>query len=282
MRLSSCLLSLLLHVGILFLGLYFPWQGASKPVDLGRPVYEVDLVQAPEPEAEPEEPAEVPEQEAQQEPAPEQEEPSPKQARKQAKAQPEQSQAQAKKLQKKSRAESKPAPEAKEKKQQPKKQEKKPQDQKKSQPQPSKDELLSRALGDIRQQAQEDQETDAEYLDRELAGLRSRTQERDSSSSGSSGSSRLEEIYALQIQRRIQDNWRYPSLGAEKELAAEVQIEINAQGKILNVNLLSSSGRSDFDSSVLRAVEDTEELPKPPRQDLCNIRITFHSQDLQG
>ncbi|MFP4671618.1 MAG: energy transducer TonB, partial [Desulfohalobiaceae bacterium] len=173
---------------------------------------------------------------------------------------------------------------------QPKKQEKKPQDQKKSQPQdqkksqpqPSKDELLNRALGDIRQQAQEDQETDAEYLDRELAGLRSKAQERDSSSSGSSGSSRLEEIYALQIQRRIQDNWRYPSLGAEKELAAEVQIEINAQGKILNVNLLSSSGRSDFDSSVLRAVEDTEELPKPPRQDLRNIRITFHSQDLQG
>ncbi|MGM0425503.1 MAG: energy transducer TonB [Thermodesulfobacteriota bacterium] len=284
MRISSCLLSLLLHVGILFLGLYFPWQGASKPVDLGSPVYEVNLVRAPEPE--PEEPVEVSAQEEAKQPAekePSGQEPDrPQAAKRKSQASKSSSQPKAVQLQKDSQSESKPAPEPKQKKQQPAKKKKQAEQKKKAQSQPTQEELLDQALGEIRQNAKSQEERNQEYLAQELAGLRTQAQEGSSRRGGDSGSSRLEEIYGLQVQTRIQENWRYPSLGAEADLAAEVEIQINEQGEITGVNLRNSSGRRDFDSSVLRAVEDTEMLPSPPREDLRKIRITFHAQDLEG
>lgn len=284
MRISSCLLSLLLHVGILFLGLYFPWQGASKPVDLGRPVYEVDLVRAPEPE--PEEPVQISGQEeksqtAQKEPA-SQEPEQPQASKKKIQTQKNTSQPESVQLQKKSQAKAKPAPERKPRKEQPARQKRQTEQKKRAKPQPTQEELLNQALGEIKEHAQSQEERDQEYLARELAGLRSQAEQRAASSAGSNGSSRLKEIYGLQVQQRIQENWRYPSLGAEADLAAKVEIQIDSQGQILSFSLKSSSGRRDFDSSVLRAVEDTKTLPKPPRQDLREIQITFHAQDLQG
>ncbi|MFP4392256.1 MAG: TonB family protein [Desulfohalobiaceae bacterium] len=294
MRVSSCLLSLLLHVGILFLGLYFPWQGTDKPVDLGRPAYEVNLVRAPEPEPEPEQAEQIPAQEDQAQTAekePSSQEPAQPQASKK-QSQPQKKTAQPKpvRLQKDSQAEGKPAPERRQKKEkqppkqerQPPKQEKQAEQRKKAQAQPSRDELLNQALGDIRQHAQSQEESEQDYLAQELASLRSQADEGSARSSRGSGSSRLEEIYGLQVQSRIQENWRYPSLGRQKDLAAEVEIQIDAQGEIVSFSLRNGSGRRDFDSSVLRAVQDTERLPRPPREDLREISITFHAQDLEG
>lgn len=287
MRISSCLLSLLLHVGILFLGLYFPWQGAGKPVDLGKPVYEVNLVRAPEPEPESEQAEQIPAQEDQaktvEKEASSQERAQPQASKKQSQPQKKSAQPKPVQLQKDSQAEGKPAPERRQKKeQQPPKQEKQAEQRKKAQAQPTRDELLNQALGDIRQHAQSQEESEQDYLAQELASLRSQADEGSARSSRGSRSSRLEEIYGLQVQSRIQENWRYPSLGRQKDLAAEVEIQINAQGEIVSFSLRNGSGRRDFDSSVLRAVQDTERLPRPPREDLREISITFHAQDLEG
>ncbi len=277
MQITSCLLSLLLHMGILMLGLYFPWQGAGQPIDLGLPVYEVELVRAPAPE--PEEPDQI----QQQAPALEEKPPEdsgPKAARMQARAPQAESKPKPVQLQKKESTQPRSAPEPKAK-QQPEQQEK-PAAQQTSQPRPTREDVLSRTLQEVRQHAQNQAESDQEVLQRELAELRAAAQEREGATQGSmTGTSRRQEIYALQVQQRIKESWRFPSLGSDQDLKAEVQIRINAQGEITEVNMLRRSGRADFDSSILRAVEEAEGLPSPPDEQLSSIRITFHASELE-
>jgi len=58
-----------------------------------------------------------------------------------------------------------------------------------------------------------------------------------------------------------------------------VQVEIDAGGLILDYSVIESSGRSEFDNSAMRAVEDTSSLPEPPG-DIRTLVIDFNLQDM--
>ncbi len=299
MRIASGLLSLVLHVGIILLGFYMPWQGASAPIDMDLPVYEVDLVRAPAPGpeesvpetlTEPEEPAsedvaqiEEPQETLEteeSEPAAEEQGPA---AREVARAPEEESSREAVQLERERRQE--PKPEAAPRERQDPEARPEPEPRQESRPGPSREDLLSSALGEIRDQAQQEQKQEQErsrdVLERELARLRSQAEEGGlETPAGARAGSRVDDVYALRVRDVIKEKWRFPSLGSREDLSATVNIVINDQGQITDFSLESGSGRSDFDNSVLRAVEDTEDLPRPPRERLRNITVTFHSQEM--
>jgi colicin import membrane protein len=86
-------------------------------------------------------------------------------------------------------------------------------------------------------------------------------------------------VYAQIVEQRIKSHWRFPRLGIQKNLQAVVEVKIDAQGKIIDTSLVSGSGRSDFDNSVLRAVEETGELSVPPGKEIKSIKFTFNLQE---
>lgn len=69
-------------------------------------------------------------------------------------------------------------------------------------------------------------------------------------------------LYTEQVKRRVKENW----IVAEKKpgLAAIVRFGIEADGRVVDVELVQPSGDRAFDESTLRAVRSASPLPPPP------------------
>jgi len=68
-------------------------------------------------------------------------------------------------------------------------------------------------------------------------------------------------------------------------LVAAVRFQIAADGSLGGIRLERSSGNSAYDSSALRAVQRTEQLPPPPAKyakDFNEFVIEFHSEESGG
>jgi len=94
----------------------------------------------------------------------------------------------------------------------------------------------------------------------------------------SSGS--LEDYYGTQVVRAIRQNWRFPRL-SNIVLATTVELRVNKAGEILAAKMTNSSGRADFDASVMRAIEDTKKLPPLPETLDATLAITFYNTENQ-
>ena len=279
MRFFSCLLSVLAHMLVFALGLYYPPGSGQTVIDLDKPVYEVDLVSLPKakPAPQPAKSEVKTPRSSQVKARPPQKESATKEvklARKKASPKPQQ----VKKLPKSQpqKAKKKPAPTIEKKKAA--KPEKK-QAPKESAPSPTRENVLSQALDDIQGLAPQEQEpeSDQDVLARELASLsQSLAQQPGSSGKAAGAGTRTGVIYGRIVEQRVKNHWRYPKFGEGPNLQAEVQITIAESGSIQDVKLVRSSGRSDFDTSVLKAVQETESLPKPPQPKLKTIIITFN------
>lgn len=280
MGLASCLLSLLVHISLILLAVFAPWKGTDMRLDLDQPVYEVEVVRLPEQKEAVNVPRSRP---SEQEEAGQKKQPA-KQARTPPKAPPK----------------AKPVPAQKSEAVQIAKKEKKPQatrtPQKKRESQSQKspeprsreevqtpESVMQQALQDASEQADKEDQSDEDVLGQELAQLRQQAAEqgvdleslgRTSSRKGSEG------VYGALIRNRIQSNWRFPDMGREEDLQATVKITINDQGRITDHSLVQSSGDSQFDSSVLRAIDRTGNLQAPPSPELQSIQITFHLQEM--
>ena len=92
----------------------------------------------------------------------------------------------------------------------------------------------------------------------------------------SSGS--LDQYYATQVVRAIRQNWRFPRL-SNIVLATTVELTVNKTGDILGSRMINGSGRSDFDASVMRAIEDTKRLPPLPETLDATLVITFYNTE---
>jgi colicin import membrane protein len=276
MGFASCLISLLLHIGLVLVAMYAPWHGGAINLDLDKPVYEVELVRMPE------------QKKAVQVPRTSKPEAGQKKAARQAKAPIKQP--------------SRPAPSTTPRAEpvQIAKQDRKPRaaqvpEKPKVAPQEtakpkSREEVktpekeLEDALQEVSAQAEQEILSDEEILAQELARLSKEqaAQGVDVQSLGRSSSTRgTESLYGNLIRERIRTNWRFPDLGADEDLQATVRIQINEQGQVLDHSLEQSSGNPQFDNSVLRAVARTGNLQAPPNPDLQTIRIEFHLQDLR-
>ena len=279
MRFFSCLLSVLAHVLIFALGLYYPPGSGQTVIDLDKPVYEVDLVRMPEPKSVPQPvKSEVKTPKTSQAKAKPAQKPSARKAvrvaRKKASPKPQQVKKLPDSQPKKARKRPTPKTEAK-KAAQP---EEKPAP-KKSAPPPTRENVLSQALKDIQGLAPEEQpESDEEVLAKELASL-SQSVARQPGAAGRTTGTRTGVIFGQLVKQRIKDHWRFATLGDVPNLRAEVRITISDSGAIEDVELVNGSGRSDFDTSVLKAVQETGSLPSPPQPKLRTITITFNSNE---
>jgi len=86
------------------------------------------------------------------------------------------------------------------------------------------------------------------------------------------------EKYKALAEMKIKANWRYPV--KQPNLSAEVLIEIDIKGNILDIQFNKPSGNKIFDNSVVRAIKETKKLDPPPRVILTKnkkiiISITF-------
>lgn len=65
------------------------------------------------------------------------------------------------------------------------------------------------------------------------------------------------EIYSALIIQTIQTAWRKP-INLQDGLVCNLRLSINKNGRIINANLIKSSGNIRFDNSALKAVERVE------------------------
>jgi colicin import membrane protein len=282
MRITSCILSLLFHVSLLFVAFYVPFHDVSHQIDLDRQVYQVELYQFAQKTKDKDSDSIPSDQQISQK--------TKKSSSPKAQLRP--SKISAVKKKSRSSVNSQPPPKkvkiAKKKTQQPpgrmphKKRSSNQEDVKKypAKKTPTKKHVVSQALQEIQKSVASQNKGDKDIVTQELASLRRSLQEKSKRrSGGQQGNYRLAEIYGRLVEKQIKDNWRFPLFGTESSLQAVVEVHINAKGGIEDFRMLRTSGRDDFDTSVLRAVEETKSLPPPPREDLHAIQITFNLQE---
>lgn len=73
------------------------------------------------------------------------------------------------------------------------------------------------------------------------------------------------------LKDRLQENWTLPSWLARQNLSAQVQIQIDARGHLKNLKWIKTSGNSQFDDAVKRAIEISQPFPFPPKDLLDNV-----------
>ena len=65
------------------------------------------------------------------------------------------------------------------------------------------------------------------------------------------------ELYSSLIIQSLQSAWRKP-INIQDELVCDLRITINKNGRIINVNLIKSSGNIRFDNSAMKALQRIE------------------------
>lgn len=70
------------------------------------------------------------------------------------------------------------------------------------------------------------------------------------------------EWYKARIEQSLKANWKKPFLN--KPISASVHFVIMDNGNVKDVTVVKSSGKSDFDRSVLKAIYDSQPFPKFP------------------
>jgi colicin import membrane protein len=72
-------------------------------------------------------------------------------------------------------------------------------------------------------------------------------------------------IYKQSVKSHIQDNWTYPvAMQNRKDLEVTVSLKIREDGNIMKYEFVKKSGDSNFDQSVLKAIEKSNPIPSFP------------------
>lgn len=92
------------------------------------------------------------------------------------------------------------------------------------------------------------------------------------------------QIYAVDVDRRIKDNWSIPKafLKDMGDLEAIVVLRLKPNGELIDARIEKPSGFHPFDESTLRAIKKAAPFPMPPfdlKEDL-EIEIGFYSDQI--
>ena len=103
----------------------------------------------------------------------------------------------------------------------------------------------------------------------------------------SSGIGKAIQLYQMDIESAIKDNWSYPvallDSRGENIPEAVVVVTVRSDGKILKIQFERKSQNALFDDSVLKAIEKSDPLSKfPPsyRKSQDEVEISFSLKDL--
>lgn len=66
------------------------------------------------------------------------------------------------------------------------------------------------------------------------------------------------------LKDRLQENWALPPWLARQNLAARVEVFIDAKGKLKNFRFLRGSGNAQFDEAIKNALTASQPFPAPP------------------
>lgn len=162
-------------------------------------------------------------------------------------------------------------------------------------PAPTPQELLASALADAKKAAQSHQQKESQDFQKTLSSLRKSVGATPGGdvpaggpsggpggSGGGQGASGLLQVYGEMVKQTIKRNWRYPVIGGTQNFQASVEIRMDESGTITSVRLLTPSGRSEFDASVLRAITETKQLPAPPSKLVNAVQINFNLQEMNS
>ncbi|RMG42999.1 MAG: TonB family protein [Candidatus Dadabacteria bacterium] len=86
--------------------------------------------------------------------------------------------------------------------------------------------------------------------------------------------------YKRLLENHIKAGWRWFDTSAA--LIAQVEFSISRDGQISDLRIISSSGNSNFDQSVLRAINKANPVPPPPEKVykyFALVRMTFDPRD---
>jgi TonB family protein len=86
------------------------------------------------------------------------------------------------------------------------------------------------------------------------------------------------DLYLEQLRRRVEAVWKYPN--QSENLQATVKFSLNRGGYVSDLLITKSSGREDFDLSVLQAVKTASPFPPIPddlmqNSELRKVEMTF-------
>jgi len=102
-----------------------------------------------------------------------------------------------------------------------------------------------------------------------------------------SGIGKLIQLYQMEIEDAIKNNWSYPvaliNVKSKKAPEAIMIVNVRSDGKILKAWFRKKSNNPLFDDSVLKAIERSDPLPKfPPgyRKRYDEVEINFSLKDL--
>ena len=169
--------------------------------------------------------------------------------------------------------------------------EEKPKEQKPREQKPAKDPIAD-ALAAAQKSSEKNERPRAAGGDQDIADAIStlRDQEtRDALSGGGEGTGEgagygggvgIDATYTTVITAIIKKNWTFPGMADRSNLTAVVRVTLSALGEVTGANIEKSSGRADFDASVLAAVQRSNgQLPPPPNPSLQDLRLTFHEAE---
>ena len=145
---------------------------------------------------------------------------------------------------------------------------------------PTADQLIAEALAKAKNEAKDvpPPKPQPTELEKALADL----SPQDVAPADQSAANVSEALYAQDVIARVRPNWRYPAAASGLGLMAQVRITLDKNGVIRDTELVASSGRHDYDASVLRAIQKTEALSPPPASIGQTVTINFNLQDLTG
>jgi colicin import membrane protein len=86
-------------------------------------------------------------------------------------------------------------------------------------------------------------------------------------------------LYMTTIKERVKSGWSWPY---NDGLIATVEMYIDERGNISSPRIVRSSGNSQFDDSLIRAIYQANPLPPPPSnvyQDFRHVRLVFDPRD---
>lgn len=165
-------------------------------------------------------------------------------------------------------------------------------------PKLSDEELLQQALAladnNVKKAQKERERKDAEAMAKELEALRASVAADDAviaaegATAGGSGEGGttggegvgLADIYTVLVKEQIRTNWNFPMQAERINLVCTLRIQLGADGSVLDVQVEEGSGRADYDSSTVQAVEKTDNLPPPPLPEMQDLRISFNLQEM--
>lgn len=98
------------------------------------------------------------------------------------------------------------------------------------------------------------------------------------------GGGGLGDVYIGQVMMAVRPNWGFPS-SSRQNLTCSVRVQVDAQGKVLRVELEQSSGNSLFDTSTINAIRKTGvdgQFPVPPSAQYHDLIIAFNLNEMAG